>query len=112
VLSVISNGVAGIDFIFIAKGKDDVQIPAGTITAQDARTLVGSYLTYFKVGHDNYFYFYPAIGQKDMLMISEDYNTFWDFYSDAKEDEIFSVSLSNLVNFVILHTVNGYGAFM
>jgi hypothetical protein len=33
-------------------------------------------------------------------------------YSDAKEDEIFSVSLSNFVNFVILHTVNGYGAFM
>jgi exodeoxyribonuclease V gamma subunit len=110
-LGIISSGSADIDFIFISKGKDDAQIPAGTITAQDARLLLGIYLTYFKEGHDNYFYFYPAIGQKDMLMISEDYNTFWDFYSDAKEDDRSFIFEDEYLNTAVQHGFFSEDAF-
>jgi exodeoxyribonuclease V gamma subunit len=86
-LGIVSNGASEIDFVFIAKEKEDAVLEAGKITRQDARALLSNFLSYFKEGHSNYFNFFPAVGQDDMQMISKDYETFWDIYLDEKEDD-------------------------
>ena len=110
-LGLVCNGNADIDFVFIAKDMEDVKISAGKITEQEARALLSIYLAYFKEGHGDYFYFYPAIGQKDMLMISDDYNTFWDIYSDAKEDDRSFIFEDEYLNTAVQHGFFSEDAF-
>lgn len=86
-LGIVASGREDINFAFIAKGKDDAILPAGKISKQDALSMFSVLLSYYKAGHYAYFNFYPALAQKDMQMISGDFNTFWEMYLDAKEDD-------------------------
>ena len=86
-IGIIATGREDINFVFIAKGKDDAILPAGKISKQDAQSMSAVFLSYYKAGHNTYFNFYPALAQKDMQMINGDFNSFWELYLDAKEDD-------------------------
>ncbi len=86
-IGIIATGREDINFVFIAKGKDDTILPAGKISKQDALSMFAVFLSYYKAGHNTYFNFYPALAQKDMQMINGDFNSFWELYLDAKEDD-------------------------
>ena len=102
-LGIVSHGALDIDFIFIAKGKEDAIIPAGKITQLEARAMLSKFLDYFKQGHFGYFNFYPVIGQNDMKMIKNDYETFWDLYIDAKEDDKSFIFEDNYLDTAVNH---------
>ena len=87
-LGIIANGDSDIEFVFIPKKlKTNSILPAGKISQADAIAILTQYLEYYKQGNHAYFHFFPAIGNGDMLMISEDYETFWEAYTDSVEDE-------------------------
>jgi exodeoxyribonuclease V gamma subunit len=110
-LGIIANGSEDIGFVFIAKEKEDAILPAGKITQIEARSILSKFLGYFKEGHVAYFNFYPAIGQKDMQMISEDYESFWDIYSDAKEDDKSFIFEDDYLNTAVNHGFFSEDAF-
>jgi exodeoxyribonuclease V gamma subunit len=86
-LGILGSGNTDIEFVFIAKKKKEIaSIPAGKISKVQALAILSKYLTYFKSGHQSYFNFYPAIGNNNMKMIHGDYESFWDAYKDAFED--------------------------
>ena len=87
-LGIIANGDKDIEFIFIPKKlKTNTKLDAGKISQAEAITILTQYLAYYKKGHHSYFNFFPAIGNGDMLMISEDHEAFWDAYTESVEDE-------------------------
>jgi exodeoxyribonuclease V gamma subunit len=87
-LGIIANGETDIEFVFIPKKlKTNSLVPAGKISQADAIAILTQYLEYYKQGHHSYFHFFPAIGNGDMVMISEGYESFWEAYIDSFEDE-------------------------
>ena len=110
-LGIVSNGNTDVDFVFIAKGVEDVHKPAGEINQEDARKLLSMYLSYFKKGHVGYFNFYPVIAQKKMKMINDDYETFWDLYMEAKEDDKSFIFEDDYLNTAVNHGFFGKDAF-
>lgn len=87
-LGIIANGETDIEFVFIPKKlKTNSLVPAGKISQADAIAILTQYLEYYKQGHHSYFHFFPAIGNGDMVMISEGYESFWEAYIDSYEDE-------------------------
>jgi hypothetical protein len=69
------------------------------------------YLSYFKQGHVGYFNFYPVIAQKKMKMINDDYETFWDLYMEAKEDDKSFIFEDDYLNTAVNHGFFGEDAF-
>jgi exodeoxyribonuclease V gamma subunit len=87
-LGIIANGDKDIEFIFIPKKlKTNTKLDAGKISQADAIAILTQYLAYYIQGHHSYFNFFPAIGNGDMLMISEDHEAFWDAYTESVDDE-------------------------
>ena len=87
-LSLIANGHT-LDMVFIARDiKDTLYIPTGAISQQEALQILEQYCTYYKQGHDDYFYFYVALGFNDLNILSGDYDDFWDAYERSIEKEM------------------------
>lgn len=87
-LAMLAQG-EDLEFVFISKYIDGLQrIPAGRISKQTAIDTITKYLNYFKYGHQEYFHFFPAIGQNEMEMIAEDHETFMSYYENAKDAEL------------------------
>jgi exonuclease V gamma subunit len=87
-LAMVAQG-EDLEFVFISKYIDGLQrITAGKITKQTAIDTITQYLNYFKSGHQEYFNFFPAIGQNEMEMIAEDHETFMYYYENAKDSEL------------------------
>jgi exodeoxyribonuclease V gamma subunit len=110
-LGIVADGNTDIDFVFIAKGIGDIHKEAGIIDKDEARKILSMFLKYFKDGHTGYFNFYPVIAQKKMKMISEDYETFWDTYTDAKEDEKSFIFEDDYLNTAVEHGFFAANAF-
>lgn len=87
-LAMVAQG-EDLEFVFISKYIDGLQrITAGKITKQTAIDTITQYLNYFKSGHQEYFNFFPAIGQNEMEMVAEDHDAFMYYYENAKDSEL------------------------
>jgi len=87
-LSLVANGHA-LDMVFIARDlKDTLFIPTGAISQQEALQILEQYCAYYKQGHDDYFYFYVALGFNDLNILLGDYDDFWDAYERSIEKEM------------------------
>ncbi len=86
-LAMLAQGEK-MEFIFISRYIDGLQkISIDTISKEKAIDTLAEYLNYYKGGHQQYFHFFPAIGQNEMEMISGDYEAFWDAYEKEAENE-------------------------
>ena len=111
-LGIIANGDTDIEFVFIPKKlKTNSILEAGKIKQDEAIAILKQYLGYYKQGHHSYFNFFPAIGNGDMSMISEDYETFWDAYSESIDDEKSFTFKDDYLNTAVSHGFFGADAY-
>lgn len=91
-LALVAQGEI-MDFVFIGRNitkKDSIEqvsIPAGAITQAEALDILESYVTFYKQGHQDYFPFFPALGNKDFDMIKGAWQAFQEDYEEALENE-------------------------
>ncbi|MFZ9207778.1 MAG: exodeoxyribonuclease V subunit gamma [Sediminibacterium sp.] len=111
-LGIIANGDTDIEFVFIPKKlKTNAILAAGKISQADAIAILNQYLGYFKEGHHSYFNFYPAIGNRDMLMISGNHDAFWDAYTDSIDDEESFTFNDEYLNTAVSHGFFGAASY-
>jgi hypothetical protein len=111
-LGIIANGDKDIEFIFIPKKlKTNTKLDAGKISQSDAIAILTQYLAYYKQGHHSYFNFFPAIGNGDMLMISDDHDAFWDAYTESIDDEKSFTFNDDYLNTAVSHGFFGAASY-
>ena len=111
-LGIIANGNTDIEFVFIPKKlKTNTILAAGKISQADAIAILTQYLGYFKQGHHSYFNFYPAIGNRDMLMISSNHDAFWEAYTDSIDDEESFTFNDDYLNTAVSHGFFGAASY-
>ncbi len=111
-LGIIANGDTDIEFVFIPKKfKMNSKLAAGKITQADAISILTQYLAYFKQGHHSYFNFFPALGNGDMIMISEDHEAFWDAYTESVDDEKSYTFKDDYLNTAVSHGFFGEAVY-
>lgn len=77
-----------LDWVYIDKNATaPFKVVAGTIDQPTAKAILERLLDYFKSGHEDYFYFFPALASEAMGMIDNGYDSFWEDYEDTLEDE-------------------------
>jgi exodeoxyribonuclease V gamma subunit len=110
-LAMLAQGEA-IEFVFISKYIDGLQrIPVGTISQQVAIDTLAKYLDYYIKGHQQYFHFFPAIGQNEMEMVSETHDLFWDTYENSKDGELDFTFEDDYLNKAVEHGFFDESAF-